>query len=132
MLNPIRRFRNKQHSGPRLVVLCLWAVSTLNLFISPAFTIPEKDQTGVTAFQVANFTDSSVLEALLYLVYSAVNPNADLADTVEDSIDKADFIPSGDCLLHDSIPSQDNLFLPPHSQLSHADLEKFTPPPKIG
>lgn len=132
MLNPIGRFRSKQHAGPRLAVLCLWAISTLNLFVSPAFTIPEKDQASVTAIRVAYFSDSSVLEALLYLVYSAVNPHADLADTVEDTIDKTDFIPSSDCLLHEGILPQENLFLPPHSLLSHADLEKSTPPPKVG
>ncbi len=130
MLNPIRSFRYKHRSAAWQVVLAFWAVSTINLFISPAFTFPEKDHAGVTALHVVHAPDSSLLEALMYLVYSAVNPNADLADTVEDTIDKVEFIATGASTFEDNGPAQDHLFVPPHGQLTHTDLEKSTPPPE--
>lgn len=130
MLNPIHLFRSKRHAAPRLVVLGFWVISTLNLFISPAFSFPEKDQTRATAFQVAHSADTSILEALLYLLYAGVNPNADLADSMEDSIDKVEFIAATGCSISDCSPARRGKFLPAQDVLAHADLEKNTPPPK--
>lgn len=126
-LNLIQGFRNPQRSARRRVALVFWAVSSLNLFISPAFTIPEGNLPGIHA---AASPHASLLETLLCWVYAAVNPNADLADGVEDSIDKTEYITSTHGMLAAITPDRGMKFAPPRDFLSHTFLEKFTPPPR--
>lgn len=126
-LNLIKGFRNPQRSAPRRIALVFWAVSSLNLFISPAFTMPEAN---LPVIHAAASHNTSLLETLLCWVYAAVNPKADLADSVEDSIDKTEYITSTHGLLTAGSSDQGAKFTPPSDFLSHTFLEKFTPPPR--
>lgn len=132
MPNLVSIFRSRPRSASRRLVLALWVVSTLNLFISPAVTLPEMEQTGLTTLQTAQAPETSVLESIFYLLYSTVNPNADLSDSVEDSVDKVEFIACSPSFLQHLAHGREITFIPPVERISHADLENTSPPPKVG
>lgn len=132
MPNLVSIFRSKPHSAFRRLVLALWVVSTLNLFISPALSLPVVHQPGSSALQAAQSPETSVLESLLHLLYSTVNPNADLSDSMEDSVDKVEFIAFSPSLFQHLAHGRDIKFIPPLERISYADLENTSPPPKVG
>jgi hypothetical protein len=132
MLNLLSDFRKKSNSSLWRVLLLLWTISSINLFLSPAFTISDKDQLGHPSIHSANSTETYWLNELIHFIFTEVNPNADLADTVEDSADKIEFISAGYCILKPDANGEERRMILLHETLLNTILEKSTPPPKIG
>lgn len=125
------RLRNDRCFPLRKVLIFFWLVSACNIFISTAFKNSHPDALEKGEVTSGNSFDTSLMEALLYSVFSIVNSNGDLTDTVEDASEKLEFDIFGVFYFDTDQLVKEISFVLQHESIPSSDLEKFTPPPKL-